>query len=115
MAIADDIPAEYVWCKDMRHAWDPDSQVSREVYNRRIERWEIKRTVRCINCSTHKTQVLTKSHQLLRTDYDYPEDYRVPGTGFRMTARDRALIRARSIALHGGISKTPKPKKVKSA
>jgi hypothetical protein len=109
MSFADDIPAEYLWCRDMRHGWDPDSLVSREVFNRRIERWEIKRTVRCLNCGGHKTQVLTKGYQLLRTDYEPPPDYRVEGShGYRMTAKDRAQIRARSTALRGGTEKTPK-------
>jgi hypothetical protein len=106
MAFIDDIPVEYLWCKDMMHAWDPDSMVSREVFNRRIERWEIKRTVRCMNCGSHKTQVLTKGFQLLRTDYEYPDDYRVPGASpYRMTVEDRAQIRARSTALRGGAEK----------
>lgn len=102
MTIADEIPAEYLWCVDMRHAWNPDSLVSREVFNRRIERWEIHRTVRCMNCPKHKTQRLTKSYQLLGTSYDSPPDYRV---GSRLTARDRAQIRARSTTLRGGAEK----------
>ena len=113
MSVADEIPAEYLWCRDMQHGWDPDSLVSREVFNRRVERWEVWRTVRCMNCGGHKTQKLTKGFQLLRTDYDYPPDYTVEGShGYRMNARDRALIRARSTALRGGVEKTPKPKKV---
>jgi hypothetical protein len=105
--IADDIPVDYIWCWDMRHAWNPDSMVSRQVFNRRIERWEIKRTIACYNCPSHKTQVLTTSHQLLRTDYDKPEDYSIR-SGHRLTARDRAQIRARNIELHGGTQKVAK-------
>ena len=110
MTLADEIPAEYLWCWDMRHAWDPDSLVSREVFNRRIERWEIKRTVRCFNCGGHKTQILTKGYQLLRTDYDKPPDYSV-SSGHRLTAKDRAQIRARSTTLRGGTEKTAKTAK----
>jgi hypothetical protein len=105
--VADDIPAEFLWCWDMRHAWDPDSQVTRQVFNRRIERWEIKRTVRCMNCPSHKTQIMTTAHQLLRTYYDKPPEYSIGG-GRRLTARDRAQIRARNIALRGGAEKIAK-------
>ena len=113
MSFADEIPVEYLWCKDTQHAWDADSQVTRQVFNRRLEKWEIWRTMRCDRCGTHKTQKMTKACQLLRTDYDYPDDYHVAGASpYRMTAADRAKIRARSIALRGGVEKTPKPKKV---
>lgn len=106
MSYADDVLPEYLWCKDMRHAWDPDSLVSREVFNRRIERWEVWRTVRCYHCPVHKVQKLTKGFQLLRTDYDYPDNYKVQGgPGYRMTAADWAAIRARNTALRGGTEK----------
>jgi hypothetical protein len=106
MSFADDIPTEYLWCRDMRHAWDPDSMTSREVFNRRIERWEVWRTVRCMNCGGYKTQKLTKAFQLLGTDYDYPEGYHVEGSlGYRQTADDRAQIRALTTAYRGGVEK----------
>jgi len=111
---ADEIPPEYLWCKDMRHAWSPDSEVAREVFNRRTEHWEIWRTVRCDNCGTHKTQKLDKAFRPVTSPtYDYPPGYKVEGhRGYIMTADDRARIRARNIALRGGVTKTPKPKKV---
>ena len=110
MSIADQIQPEYLWCWDMKHAWDPDSLVSRLVFNRRVERWEVWRTVRCLNCPSYKTQKLTKSFQVLGTSYDKPPDYSVPG-GRRLTAKDRAQIRALSTEYRGGLEKEPKPRK----
>jgi hypothetical protein len=89
----------------MRHAWDPDSLSSREVFNRRIERWEVWRTVRCVNCGGYKTQKLTKNYQLVGTAYDYPNGYQVEGhKGYIVSAEDRAQVRALSTALRGGVS-----------
>jgi hypothetical protein len=106
MGFAENIPVEFLWCRDMRHAWNPDSLTSREVFNRRIERWEVWRTVRCLNCGGHKTQKLTKNYQLIRTDYQNPDGYRVEGSkGYRQTAADRAQIRALTTGLRGGVSK----------
>src|SRR5690349_2359031 len=108
MSFADDIPVEYLWCKDMRfHVWDPASLVSREVFNRRTEVWEIHRTVRCFNCSTHRTQKLTKAWQPIGSfTYDYPPGYKVDGyKGYVVTPADRAAIRALSTAYRGGTSK----------
>jgi hypothetical protein len=113
MALVDEIPGDYLWCRDMRHAWDPDSLVSREVFNRYSERWEIWRTVRCFNCPSSKTQKLTKSFETIRTDYDKPDDYSV-SSGNRLTAKDRAQIRARTTAMHGGTTKEPKPPRKKA-
>lgn len=105
MGWADNIPVEYLWCRDMRHAWDPDSLTSREVFNRRVERWEVWRTVRCLNCAGYKTQKLTKNYQLLGTDYQYPDGYHVEGSkGYRQTADDRAQLRALTTSLRGGVS-----------
>jgi hypothetical protein len=105
VSFADNIPVEYLWCRDMRHAWDPDSLTAREVFNRRIERWEVWRTVRCLNCGGYKTQKLTKNYQLVGTDYQYPDGYRVEGSkGYRQTAEDLAQIRALSTGMRGGVS-----------
>jgi hypothetical protein len=106
MSIADLIPPEYLWCRDMKHSWDPDSLVSREHFNRRVERWEIWRSFRCLFCGGHKTQKLTKAYQLLGTSYEYAPNYTIDGgPGYRLTAEDRAQIRALSTAIRGGVEK----------
>lgn len=110
MGFANDISPEFLWCKDKRHAWDPDSLVSREVFNRRTERWEIHRTVRCDHCGTVQTERLTKSFQRLGSPtYEHPPGYKVEGyRGYVITAKDRAQIRALSTAMHGGTTKVAK-------
>jgi len=106
MSIADLIPPEYLWCRDMKHSWDPDSIVSREHLNRRVERWEIWRSFRCLYCGGFKTQKLTKGFQFLGTSYEYPPNYTINGgPGYRLTVEDRAQIRALSTTQRGGVEK----------
>jgi hypothetical protein len=112
VSIADKIPEEFLWCRDMGHNWDPGSLTCREHFNRRVERWEIWRTVRCDGCGGTKIQKLTKAYQFLRSDYDYPDGYAINGgSGYRLTREERAAFRERSTKLRGGVTKQPKGRK----
>lgn len=85
----DDIPSEYLICRDLGHAWAPhDVKISRKY-------GEIHRVLKCRQCPTQRTQVLSIDGGLKRNKYDYPEHYTLRGVG-RLTVDDRAHIRVAS-------------------
>lgn len=82
----DDIPDEYLLCRDLGHAWAPsDVKISRKF-------GEIHRILQCRSCPTQRTQVLSLDGGLKKNKYDYPEHYTLHGIG-RLTVDDRAHIR----------------------
>ncbi len=92
------IPDEYLICRDLCHNWQP----SDVRINRRAR--EIERVLRCRNCSTIRTQVLTLDGYLIsgQSFYTYPEQqdadadpYVLKGVG-RLSVDDRAAIRVLS-------------------
>ncbi len=85
----DDIPDDYLLCRDLGHAWAPhDVKVSRKA-------GEIHRVLKCRNCPTERTQILSTSGFIVRSRYEYPEGYVLPGIG-RLSSDDRAHIRVSS-------------------
>lgn len=85
----DDIPAEYLICRDLGHAWAPhDVKISRKF-------GEIHRVLRCRSCPTERTQVLSIDGGLKKNKYEYPEHYTLRGVG-RLSVDDRAHIRVAS-------------------
>ena len=90
MSAIDKIPEQYLWCRDVMHAWDPyNAKVSRNKITRRNE---ISQVLICTRCATLKTRVMASDGEMLRSSYSYPEGYLQKDQG-RMTPVDRAMIR----------------------
>ena len=94
-----DIPEGYLECRDYLHSWAPFHV---EVSGRGRHR-TYRRTLRCTRCQTKRTQVLDADGAILRRgvsgvgyDYSDADGYVIHGHG-RMTQRDRAAIRLRSL------------------
>lgn len=86
----DDIPDQFLWCRDFLHAWDAyDFHVRRNAVTRRNE---MNQVVRCVRCGTIKTRIMTTSGEILRNSYQYPDGYQLKDQGF-MTPADRGMIR----------------------
>jgi hypothetical protein len=91
----DDIPTEYLICRDLGHAWAPhDVKISRKY-------GEIHRILKCRQCPTTRTQVLSIDGGLKKNRYEYPEHYTLRGVG-RLTIDDRATIRVASTQVMKG-------------
>ena len=90
MANIDAIPEQFLWCRDVLHAWDPyNATISRNKITRRNE---IHQVLICVRCSTLKTRVLTTNGEPIRSSYSYPDGYLLKDQGL-MTPADRAMIR----------------------
>lgn len=93
----EDIPEEFLLCRDLGHAWAPfDVKVSRKAQ-------EIHRILQCRSCPTQRIQILDTNGYRLRSKYVYPEDvdkdaapYKLKGVG-RLSADDNASVRVMSI------------------
>lgn len=85
----EDIPDEFLLCRDLGHAWAPyDVRVSRKAQ-------EIHRILQCRTCPTQRTQILSLDGEIRRSKYDYPEGYVLSGVG-HLTVADRAHVRVMS-------------------
>lgn len=85
-----EIPEEFLWCRDVMHAWDPyNAKVSHNKVTRRREMHQI---LICTRCGTLKTRVMTLGGEMLRNSYSYPDGYLLNEQGL-MTPADRAMIR----------------------
>jgi hypothetical protein len=92
----EDIPEEFLLCRDLGHAWMPsDVKVVRKLS-------EIHRILVCRSCPTQRVQVLDMQGYRLRSKYVYPEDqdpdaapYKLKGVG-HLSADDRASVRVMS-------------------
>lgn len=94
----DDIPTEYLICRDLGHAWAPhDVKISRKY-------GEIHRVLQCRQCPTQRTQVLGIDGGLKKNRYEYPEHYTLRGVG-RLSIDDRAHIRVASTNVMKGVGK----------
>lgn len=90
MSIVDQIPEQFLFCRDFLHAWDPyNAKVSRNKVTRRNEVHQI---LICTRCSTLKTRIMTTGGEMLRSSYSYPDGYLLTEHG-QMTPADRAMIR----------------------
>jgi hypothetical protein len=86
----DRIPEQYLWCRDVMHAWDPyDFKLSR---NKVVRRNELHQILRCARCGTLKTRVMMANGEMVRSSYSYPEGYLLKEQG-QITPADRAMIR----------------------
>lgn len=85
----DDIPDEFLLCRDLGHAWAPfDVKISRKY-------GEIHRVLQCRSCPTQRTQILSMDGSIMRSKYEYPENYVLTGVG-RLSSADRAHVRVMS-------------------
>ena len=85
-----DSPEEFLWCRDVLHAWDPyNFRVSRNAVTRRNEMNEV---LKCVRCGTLKTRIMATNGDLLRNSYSYPDGYQLKHQG-PMTPADRSMIR----------------------
>lgn len=86
----DGIKEEYLWCRDVLHAWDPyDARISR---NKIARRNEVHQVLLCVRCGTLKTRVMTTGGDIVRSSYSYPDGYLQKDQGM-MTPADRSMIR----------------------
>jgi hypothetical protein len=82
----EDIPEQFILCRDLLHAWQPyDARISRKHR-------EIERVMRCLRCATLKVQVFSLEGELKRSRYEYVEGYLLKGVG-HLTVDDRARLR----------------------
>jgi hypothetical protein len=75
----DDHSVGYV-CRDIRHAWDHLGDVVLIEQNKQVRHFA--RTLVCLRCSTRRIDEYKVSSYALgrvRTKYEYPEGYHVPG------------------------------------
>lgn len=85
----EDIPEEFLLCRDLGHAWAPhDVKISRKY-------GEIHRVLQCRSCPTQRTQILEMDGSIKRSRYEYPEGYVLSGVG-HLSIADRASIRVAS-------------------
>lgn len=98
MSNVEDIPEQYLWCRDVLHSWVPyDVKVLKSpVTGRR----EIHRVLRCQRCQVKKTQRLSTDGTLIGggTSYNYhdAEGYLNIGGG-RLTSKERGQLRKLSV------------------
>lgn len=84
------IPEQFLWCRDVLHAWAPhDAKIVKRPGKRARE---IHRILQCRDCGTLKTQRLSQDGMILGHSYSYPKGYLNQGQG-RLTVADRAKIR----------------------
>lgn len=88
----EDIPAEYLPCRDLQHSWAPNDV--------KVTSTHIVRTLQCRACPVKREQTLTLTGRIVRSRMDYSgaHGYLLKGVG-RLTQRDRAAIRLASISL----------------
>lgn len=91
MKYIDGIRDEFLWCRDVMHAWDAyNVKISR---NKVVRRNEVHQILLCVRCGTQKTRVMTTTGEILRYSYSYPDGYLIKDQG-QMTPADRAMVRA---------------------
>lgn len=67
-----DLPASFLACRDIGHAWRPYT-ASWESAERRY-----RRVLRCSRCKADRVQFLDASGHVESTHYDYPDGYTRP-------------------------------------
>lgn len=89
MSWFEEVPIDYLFCRDLHHAW-------RYSTARRTPRG-FERILSCGTCEAVKIQMLHADGTLYRTKIEYPDGYlRSPGMG-RVTRQENAAIRLLNI------------------
>jgi len=80
----EDLPAAFLACRDMGHAWRPYA-ASWVASEKRYQR-----TLRCGRCHTERVQMLSTSGHVESGWYRYPDGYAMPhgAGGYDVAARD---------------------------
>jgi len=87
---AEGLPTAFLQCRDYGHSWRPYTA----SWSSEQACWE--RALKCIRCTAERTQRLSRSGEILRGHYVYPEGYlHAPGLG-RLTGQDRDALRLES-------------------
>lgn len=76
-------------CRDLQHAWTPQTA--------RSAGWGFVRTLKCERCTTKKEQRLNREGYILDSTMFYPKGYLRAGEG-RLTRDDRAQLRLRNLS-----------------
>lgn len=85
------IADQFLPCRDYGHTWLPyDAVIEHKPYR-------IRRILLCGKCSTRRTQLLDSKFDIVGNSYTYPKGY--VSVGSRLSAKDRAAIRARSTSM----------------
>lgn len=79
----DDMPLEFLQCRDLQHSWDAtDIFVTQPTPN------ELRRELTCTRCGGIKAQLLDlRTFEVLSTSYEMPIGYRVRGGLKKQEAR----------------------------
>lgn len=90
MAVANEIPERFLWCRDVGHRWDAHDAILTQ--NNVTRRREIHRKLRCEHCTATRIDALSTNGEVLRRWYVYPHGYLLNQQG-NLTSADRAMIR----------------------
>lgn len=76
-----DLPDEWVFCRDMRHAWEimEDFHI---MANKGSRIQMLGRTLKCLRCQTHRRETYGKTTyglEKLSQSYGYPDGYQIKG------------------------------------
>lgn len=72
---------DYLKCRSWGHMWDDYRPLGRD-------RGDYVLTLRCDRCATERVDTLDSAGDVIRRNYEYPEDYKISGyiSGDRATA-----------------------------
>lgn len=100
-AAVEDMPDNFVYCRDFGHSWAPKSvhfDDKAKVYDQ---------TLRCGRCKTVRHRLIDSRGRNVSANYDYPDHYLITGAG-RLDVDARATIRLAQ--LQRTVSKKPSAK-----
>ena len=85
------MPLIYLQCRDYHHSWRPYAS-----------RWSqqdgaYESTLRCDRCTTLRTRLVDSNGYVVRSSYDYADDYLMPPGNGGMSKEDRAAMRLASV------------------
>jgi len=86
--VLDEMPTEFVVCRDLHHSWDPYTAFKIKGG------WDDR--LRCSKCGTIRSRILDDDGFILSARYEYADGYRIKGLGY-LSAEDRSMVRLRSV------------------
>jgi hypothetical protein len=88
-AFAQDLPEEFLMCREMGHRWLPHDAEE-------FDDGSFMRILRCPRCKTRKVQDISRRGVIERTRYQHPDGYLHEGMG-RIAGDGRGVLRLESI------------------
>lgn len=88
-AFAQDLPEEFLLCREMGHRWLPHDAEQHDDDS-------FTRVLRCPRCKTRKVQDISARGAIVRTQYRHPDGYLHEGMG-RIVGDGRGVLRLESI------------------